>query len=77
MVATNLSMQAMQAISAKYFFYITLAHFIPGGNKRLRMLNQSVSMCDLLLPTCFKGPNVIASQRCDSVLGFTVKVLRN
>ena len=59
------------------FFYITLAHFIPGGNKRLRMLNQSVSMCDLLLPTCFKGPNVIASQRCDSVLGFMVKVLRN
>ena len=48
-----------------------------GGNRRLFMLNQSVSTCDLLLPTDFKGPNVIASQRCDSVLGFVVRVLGN
>ena len=37
-------------------------------NRRLCMLNQYVSMCDLLLPTGFKGPIVGASQRCDSVL---------
>ena len=48
-----------------------------GGNRRLRMLNQSVSMCDLLLSTGFKGPNVKASQICDGVLGFMVRVLRN
>ena len=30
-----------------------------GSNRRLCMLNQCVSMCDLLLPTGFKGPNVI------------------
>ena len=36
-----------------------------GGSRRLRMLNQSVSMCDLLLPTGFKGLNVIISQRCE------------
>ena len=48
-----------------------------GGNRKLRMFNQSVSMCDLLLPTGFKDRNVIASPRCDSVLGFMVRVLRN
>ena len=48
-----------------------------GYNRRLCMLNQSMSMCDLLLPTGFKGPNVVASQRCDSVLGFIVRVLGN
>ena len=46
-----------------------------GGNRRLCVLTQSVSMCDVLLPKGFKGPSVIASQRCDSVLGFMVKVL--
>ena len=50
---------------------------MPGGKRRLCMLNQSVSMCDLLLPTGFKGPNVIANQRCDNVLGFMVRVLQN
>ena len=50
---------------------------MPGGNRILWMLNQSMSMCDLLLPTGFKGPNVVASQRCDSVLGFIVRVLGN
>ena len=48
-----------------------------GVNKRLRLLNQSLSMCDLLLSTGLKGPNVIAIQRCDCVLGFMVKGLRN
>ena len=33
-------------------------------------------MCNLLLPTGFKGPNVIASQTCDSVLGFMMRVHR-
>ena len=50
---------------------------MPGGNRRLRMLNQRVSMCDLLLPTGFKGQNVIASQRRENVLGFVVEVLGN
>ena len=54
-----------------------LGHFISVGNRRLCMLNQSVSMCDLLLATGFKGPNVIASQRCDNVLEFMLRVLRN
>ena len=48
---------------------------MPGGSKRLRMLNQSVSMCDLLLPMSFKESNVITTQRCDSVLGFKMRVL--
>ena len=47
------------------------------GNRRLCVLNESVNMCDVLLTTGFKGLNVIASQRYDSVLGFTVKVLGN
>ena len=38
---------------------------MPGGSRRLRMLNQSVSMCDFLLPTDLRGSNVITSQRCD------------
>ena len=50
---------------------------MPGGSKRLCMLNQSVSMCDLLLPTSFKGSDVITSQRYDSVLGFKMRVLGN
>ena len=39
------------------------------SSRRLCILNQSVIMCDLLLPTGFKGSNVITSQRCDNVLG--------
>ena len=50
---------------------------MPCGNRRLRMLNQSVSMYDPLLPADLKGPTVIASPRCDSVLGFMVGVLGN
>ena len=50
---------------------------MPGGNRRLHILYQRESMCDFLLPIGFKGPNVIASQRCDSVLGFMEEVLRN
>ena len=46
-------------------------------NRRLFMLNQCVYTCDLSLPTGFKGPNAIASQRCDSVLRFMVRVLGN
>ena len=45
-----------------------------GGSRRLRMLNQSVSMCDLLLPTSFKGLNVIISLKDVSVLGFMMRV---
>ena len=48
-----------------------------GGSRRLCMPNQSVSICDLLLPTDFKGSNVITSQRCDSVLGFMTRVHGN
>ena len=47
---------------------------MPGGNIRLCMLNRIVSMCDLLLPTGFKRPNVIAIQRCNNVLELMVKV---
>ena len=43
-----------------------------GGYRRLCMLNRSISMCDLLLPPVFKGPNVIASKRCHSALRFMV-----
>ena len=50
---------------------------MPGGSRRLRMLNQSMSVCNLLLPTGFVGSNVIASQRCVSVLGFMTRVLGN
>ena len=50
---------------------------MPGCNRRLCMLNQSVSMCELLLPTGFKGTNPVATQRCNSVLGFTVRVFGN
>ena len=50
---------------------------MPGSSRILRMLSESVSMCDLLLPTGFKGSNVITSQRCDSVLGFMMRVLGN
>ena len=50
---------------------------MPGGSSRLRMLCQSVSMCDVLLPMTFKGSSVIASQRCDNVLGFMMRVLEN
>ena len=41
----------------------------------MRILNQSVSMCELLLPTGFRGSNVITSQKCDNVLGFVIRVL--
>ena len=68
MVVTKLSMQAMKAISAKYWFYTNLPHFMTGSDKTLCMLNQSMSMRDLLLSTVFKWPNVIASQRFDSVM---------
>ena len=47
------------------------------GSRRLRILNQSVSMCDLLLPTGFKESNVITSQRCDNVLRFMMRVFGN
>ena len=50
---------------------------MPGGSRRLNMLNQGVSMCDLCLPMDFKGSNVITSQRCASVLGFTMRALGN
>ena len=46
-------------------------------SRRLRILNESMSMCDLLLPTGFKGSNVITNQRCDNVLGFMMRVLGN
>ena len=64
-------------ISVKNWFYITLAHFMSGYNRRLCMLNQSMGMCDLLFPTGFKGTNAVASRRCNSDLGFTVGVLGN
>ena len=41
----------------------------------MRILNQSVSMCELFLPTGFRGSNVITSQKCDNVLGFVIRVL--
>ena len=44
-----------------------------GVNRRLRIIDQNVSMCELLLSTAFKEPNVIASQRCDSVPGICSK----
>ena len=50
---------------------------MPGGSKRLRELNQSVSICDLLLPTDFKGSKVTTSQRCNSDLGFMTRALGN
>ena len=69
MVATKLSMQAMLALSAKYWFYITLA-YMTCGSRGLRMLNQSVTFC------C-QGSNLIISQRCDSVLGIIMSVFGN
>ena len=48
-----------------------------GDNRILCVLNQSMSMFDALLPTDFTGPSVIANQRCDSVVGFIVRVLGN
>ena len=50
---------------------------MPGGSRRLSMLNQIVSMCDLLLSTGLKGSSVITTQRCDSVLEFMLRVLGN
>ena len=53
-----------------------MAH-MPGGSRKLCMLNQSVNLRDLLLVTSFKGSNVITSQRCDGILGFMMRVLGN
>ena len=47
------------------------------GRRRLCILNQSLCMCDLLLPTGFKGSNVITSHKCDNVLRFMMRVLGN
>ena len=74
MVATKLSMQAMQAISAKYWFFIFWPiHCLEVTEVYACLIKMWV--CWPFIANRIKRPNEIASQRCDSILGFIVWVL--
>ena len=74
MVATKLSMQAMQAISAKYCFFIFWPiHCLEVTEVYACLIKMWV--CWPFIANRIKRPNEIASQRCDSILGFIVWVL--
>ena len=74
MVATWLSMQAMQAISAKYWFFIFWPiHCLEVTEVYACLIKMWV--CWPFIANRIKRPNEIASQRCDSILGFIVWVL--